>query len=189
LTSIFFIASDPNDFSNSLSWNSISETTDKTKGSGFIMKGLGEATNFVFAGKPNNGTIKLALDENNYYLVGNPYPSEINADNFITDGAIYYWDQSTGASQNKASYEGGHATRIAGVGVPASSIVVDGSTIDFIKTPNEFISIEQGFMVVGITDGKEMTFKNSFRDNSEAALFFKSASKAKVAENSPIKLI
>tara|TARA_B100000809_G_scaffold266664_1_gene330581 strand:- start:6575 stop:10933 length:4359 start_codon:yes stop_codon:yes gene_type:complete len=184
------------DFNNSLDWNTIDETTDKLKGSGFTMKGLGETTNFVFSGKPNNGDITLDIDEDNYYLLGNPYPSEINGDdfntyhttNFITDGVIYFWDQPLGSSHNRASYGGGYATRIAGVGAPAASIVVGGSTIDFTKTPNEFIAVGQGFLVTGVTDGSEIIFKNSFRDFG-SSLFFKAGKKADKTVESPLELI
>jgi hypothetical protein len=184
------------DFSNSLSWNSIDETTDKIKGSGFAMKGLGETINFVFAGKPNNGNIKLELDENKDSLIGNPSLSEINADDFntyhvsnsITDGTFYLWDQPTGNSHNISSYEGGYATRIAGVGVPTPSIIIEGTAIGFTKTPNEFISVGQGFVVAGITDASEITFKNSFRDFGDA-VFFKPSTKSRNSQKSPIQLI
>lgn len=184
------------DFSNSTSWNLISETTDKIKGSGFTMKGLSETTNFVFSGKPNNGTIKLDLDEDNYYLVGNPYPSVISADDFntynlassLTTGTIYFWDQSTGASHYKAEYEGGYATRAGGLGAEAASVVIDGTTITFTKEPNEFIAVGQGFMVTGATDGSQLEFKNSFR-SSDNGLFFKSNKKANRSHKNDLQVI
>lgn len=58
------------DFNNSQSWSAINETSDKPLGSGFTMKGMGEATNIVFGGKPNNGSIKLDLDKDNYFWLG-----------------------------------------------------------------------------------------------------------------------
>ena len=50
--------------------------------------GTGSVTaeqNYVFVGKPNNGTIQLNISLNQSYLVGNPYPSALDADEFIKD--------------------------------------------------------------------------------------------------------
>ncbi|WP_152286531.1 T9SS type A sorting domain-containing protein [Flavicella marina] len=183
-------------FNNAQAWSYMDEFTQKLKGSGFTMKGTGSSTNYVFVGKPNNGTIKLDLDQNNYYLLGNPYPSVINADDFnsyhfdndITDGYIYLWDQPSGDSHYKADYEGGYATRAGGLSSPAASIVVNGEEIDFTKEPNEFIAVGQGFMVAGTSDNSEIRFKNSFRDIG-SAVFFKSNGKKKKTATDDLQIV
>jgi len=56
----------------------------------------------VFKGIPNNGKIKIELiATDKFYLVGNPYPCAINADDFLrenapkTKGALYFWTHNT----------------------------------------------------------------------------------------------
>jgi len=60
------------------------------------MKGPGTGTikqkqRYMFKGTPNHGTIELELFADNHYLVGNPYPSAIDANKFILDNG----DQSS----------------------------------------------------------------------------------------------
>ena len=65
---------------------------------------------FTFEGDFNNGIISVPLyrndsemADNNWNLIGNPYPSAIDADAFLAsnaniDGAIYLWSQNTAYS-------------------------------------------------------------------------------------------
>ncbi|MGO4772689.1 hypothetical protein ACEN2I_13575, partial [Flavobacterium sp. W22_SRS_FK3] len=89
-----------------------------------------------FIGKPNNGNITSSqyMEKDKYYLIGNPYPSAIHADDFlysnvnnrgILGGTIYLWTHNTAikivnsklayVSDDYASYNltGGTATRAA----------------------------------------------------------------------------
>ncbi|MBA0882930.1 T9SS sorting signal type C domain-containing protein, partial [Flavobacterium undicola] len=59
-------------------------------------------TSPVFIGKPNNGVVTLSsLVGNKSYLLGNPYPSAINADAFleansaVLEGTLYFWTHNT----------------------------------------------------------------------------------------------
>ncbi len=49
----------------------------------------------IFNGVPNNGNIPVTTESGKWYLIGNPYPSAINANTFLTNntgvGAIYLW--------------------------------------------------------------------------------------------------
>jgi hypothetical protein len=67
-------------------WTQISETAPLRVGLGFTMKGtLGNQT-YTFVGKPNNGTIATnTVGNDQLLLTGNPYPSALDADAFITD--------------------------------------------------------------------------------------------------------
>ena len=55
----------------------------------------------MFIGKPNNGVIPLTLSGDKLYLLGNPYPSAINADTFldansaVLEGTLYFWTHNT----------------------------------------------------------------------------------------------
>ncbi len=92
------------------------------------MKGTGGTAsidttqNYVFVGKPNNGNIALPLPYDQTYLVGNPYPSALDADKlfwttWLASGSTsstvrsIFWDHfGLSNNQNLAEYEGGYAT-------------------------------------------------------------------------------
>ena len=68
-------------------WNQIQEDGTLNPGEGFTMKGVGGGTGTVqrydFRGRPNNGTIKVAVAANQNTLVGNPYPSAMDLDFYL----------------------------------------------------------------------------------------------------------
>ena len=142
-------------------------------GEGYTMKGTGGIApitalqNYVFVGKPNSGTIALVLPFDQTYLVGNPYPSALDADEFIRDnlagrrgpgknifnGALYFWDHF-GLSNNHilAAYEGAYATyTLMGgvVGIANSSLTATGKGT---KIPQRHIPVGQGFFVDAYLD-------------------------------------
>ncbi len=95
------------------------------KGDGFIFKGPGKIQNYTFVGTPNDGsfTSENEIDTGESYLIGNPFPSAINARKFIDDnidattGTLYFWQhvgenngQGT-AGHNFAGYIGGYASQ------------------------------------------------------------------------------
>ncbi|WP_140486328.1 T9SS sorting signal type C domain-containing protein [Flavobacterium sp. GSA192] len=66
-------------------------------------------TNPVFVGVPNNGVVTLpSLAGNRVHLLGNPYPSAIDADAFIAanstslEGTLYFWTHNTSPSKDIA---------------------------------------------------------------------------------------
>ncbi|MBP6556842.1 MAG: T9SS type A sorting domain-containing protein [Flavobacterium sp.] len=139
-------------------------------GEGFTMKGTSGSfpasaqQNYVFAGKPNNGTIGLTIGLNQTYLVGNPYPSALDADEFIKDnikdgdgraatnifnGALYFWDHFGGQTHVLGQYVGGYATYTLMGGVVAMSndpLTANNGT-NGVKTPKRFIPVAQGFFI------------------------------------------
>jgi len=73
-------------------WQFVGSLNDISVGEGFTMKGVESSgtsftskQNYVFDGKPNNGDITLPIFSGSDYLVGNPYPSAIDANEFIYD--------------------------------------------------------------------------------------------------------
>ncbi|TDE45911.1 T9SS type A sorting domain-containing protein [Flavobacterium rhamnosiphilum] len=186
------------DWANYSQWKNIKSTDNLKVGEGFTMKGTGGVAalavtqNHVFVGKPNSGTISLTLNEEYSYLVGNPYPSALDANEFILDnlagrragknifnGALYFWDHF-GQSDNHilAEYEGGYATYtlMGGVaGINDSPLTLnDGATGSKIDTPKRYIPVGQGFFIDGYldpavsgttstVDGGDIIFKNSQR--------------------------
>ena len=90
-------------------WNYAVPSTVMGVGTGYIIRGpkivgtpplkFHEAT---FKGTPNNGKIELSgVIKDRSYLLGNPYPSALNAYKFITDnsdvldGTLYFWTHIT----------------------------------------------------------------------------------------------
>jgi hypothetical protein len=123
--------------------------------------------NGVFTGgNAHNGTYtQSSLTSNQYYAVGNPYPSTIDADLFIavnnlTD-ALYFWRKTNNAANpSYATY-----TLAGGVGTANSAdplgLVPDGS-----------IAVGQGFIVK--TGGTSLTFNNGMRTMNNSSTFFRS---------------
>lgn len=176
---------------NVSSWQHIRRTGSILPGEGFTMKGPGTGSietpqNYVFSGKPNNGNINLTLAPNNEYLVGNPYPSAIDANIFIRDnsfeldpnnspspnaeplisGTLYFWKHWGGGSHVLQDYQGGYATYNLSGAVAAAS---KGSVFSNMTTqqlmmqkPERYIPVGQGFFVEGLGGGT-ITFNNRQR--------------------------
>lgn len=167
-------------------WTQIGETGMLQADKGFTLKGAGTSgtQNLTFIGKPNNGTITNTVGIDQLLLVGNPYPSALDAKKFINDninviantnstpsidGTLYFWEHySTNNSHNLAAYQGGYAIRNLSGGLAPSSTGVDfisGSGTTSKSIPNQFIPVGQGFFVIGnLTTGGTVTFNNSQRE-------------------------
>ncbi|WP_188358253.1 LamG-like jellyroll fold domain-containing protein, partial [Mangrovimonas yunxiaonensis] len=165
-------------------WDHLTENGTLSPGLGYTMKGSGvgdpvtDVQNYVFVGKPNNGSIIYNnLPNGNSLLVGNPYPSAVDADAFIKDnipdtnpdgspsdanpdtsgsieGSLYFWVHY--ASNNThilADYQGGYAVRNLTEGIPPVTppITVDGYEISGLGssslTPTQYIPVGQGFFI------------------------------------------
>ncbi|MFV8380036.1 LamG-like jellyroll fold domain-containing protein [Flavobacterium sp. LB3R33] len=172
-----------NDYAN---WTQIGEKGTLSASKGFTLKGPGTSgtQNLTFLGKPNNGTITNTVGIDQLLLVGNPYPSALDATKFINDnisvianttstpsidGTLYFWEHySTNNSHNLAAYQGGYGIRNLSGGLAPSSTGVDfisGAGTASKLIPNQFIPVGQGFFVIGnLTTGGPVTFNNSQRD-------------------------
>ncbi len=162
-------------------WVLLRENTAINAGLGFTHKGTGTVSteqNYVFKGKPNDGSYTFAIGAGNSTMLGNPYPSAIDANKFINDnaavladvivpsattGAIYYWEHWGGGSHFQSDYQGGYATYTLAGGTPASShpLVNGGGTSSGING-QRYIPVGQGFFVESIIGGT-ITIDNSQR--------------------------
>ena len=178
-------------FANKLSdnysdWQQVRSTGTLKAGEGFTMKGPGTGSittdqNYVLEGKPNNGDIKLDINSGNDYLIGNPYPSAIDAEQFIRDngptiagtdvgatinGTLYFWEHWGGGSHNLNEYQGGYATYTLSGGVPSASKGTNDPDVGTggtpTKTPGRYIPVGQGFFVTAETTGT-IEFNNGQR--------------------------
>lgn len=143
--------------------------------------------NGQFFGIPNNGPITtpiFASGSNNLNLIGNPYPSAVNADDFLNfnklsnggvlNGTIYFWTHNTPVSNlvynnnDYASYNltGGAGTQAA----PSNPCSGCNNSI-----PDGTIAAGEAFFIQGIANGTA-TFNNSMRKVGGNAQFFKTSS-------------
>ena len=120
--------------------------------------------NGEFSGIPNNGDITIGVTHiaSGFNLIGNPYPSPIDATSFlsINPGTLYFWTHNSlsGTASNYASYN------ITG-GVAA----VSGGVI-----PNGTVQTGQGFVFYAATPSTVM-FSNTMRDGNNSGQFFRNA--------------
>ncbi|OAD45843.1 Ig-like domain-containing protein [Polaribacter atrinae] len=184
-------------------------------GDGFIFKGPGKllGQNYTFVGTPNDGEFNThnTLGAGEDYLIGNPFPSAMNAKKFINDnlnettGTLYFWEHKESAIGEGqgidghifGGYIGGYATLNLSGGVAADlpantsndnsgTSGVDSAT-DY-TTPLPYIAIGQGFFIEGDLGGT-IEFNNSQRayvTEGTESVFFKTseqASKSKTTSN------
>lgn len=147
-----------------------------------------------FIGIPNNGPIStpIVVAATDYNLIGNPYPSAIHADLFLSDplnvgvidATIYLWTHNTVITANQYTandyavynYLGSTGTS------SAPSIGINSSV------PNGKIASGQSFFIKGLTNGTA-TFTNAMRLIGDNNQFFRtSSSNAVETENHRIWL-
>ncbi|MGJ8761020.1 MAG: T9SS type A sorting domain-containing protein [Polaribacter sp.] len=93
------------------------------RGDGYTFKGPGREQNYTFVGTPNDGEFKTKqITEGQSYLIGNPFPSALNARKFLDDNndlisTLYFWQHvaetnaSGTAGHNFGGYIGGYAAQ------------------------------------------------------------------------------
>ena len=151
-------------------WQYVGNTGTINIAEGFTMKGVTgiapftSPQNYVFVGKPNNGTIPLSISLNQSYLVGNPYASSLDADEFIKDnikdgagraasnifnGALYFWDHFGGQTHILNQYIGGYSsyTLMGGVVAISNDPLINANGSMGTKAPKRYIPVAQGFFI------------------------------------------
>ena len=198
------------------SWQQVNQTQDVKVGLGYTMKGSGSGAtsnsqNYTFVGKPNNGNISHALTASNTSLLGNPYPSALDADQFILDnigvieedgdvigagittGALYFWEHfATNNSHVLAEYHGGYATyNLSGATMAIPDPMVSSNGTGSVL-PQRYIPVGQGFFVEG-GEGGTVQFNNGQRvfkkESGGESVFTKSSEVVSSTNNnvSPIR--
>ncbi|WP_397363925.1 LamG-like jellyroll fold domain-containing protein [Olleya sp. R77988] len=188
-------------------WDQLGLSTPLQSGLGYTQKGGGSLSDYIFEGKPNNGTVLLSATDTGgsgsvggstktEYLVGNPYPSAIDAHQFINDnssvisGEVYLWEQWAGDSHILNAYEGGYATLNLLGGVNAYQFVglngANNGSQDGLLTPKRYLPVGQGFMVEVVNNG-DIKFNNNQRvfttEGSGQSVFFKTQNNSSTEQN------
>jgi hypothetical protein len=154
--------------------------------------------NGEFVGTPNNGVFSVALNSsaNGFNLVGNPYPSPIDASEFVNansslvNGTLYFYSHNL--KSNATSYESGSG----GTGMSYATWNLTGATGAAISSnnlgqntnvPNGIIQVGQGFIVKAIASGN-LSFSNSMRltnnviTSPTSNIFFRTTTSKKMSD-------
>jgi hypothetical protein len=166
------------------SWVAVTPTDPIRVGQAFTLKGSGAATNqnYVFTGKPNNGLANTnVVSSDQLMLTGNPYPSSLDAEEFIKDnlkdcvgcrastniidGTLYFWEHyPTNITHDLRDYQGGYAERNLTGGLPPVAPSLISGLGSSTRVPGRFVPVGQGFFVNGfIGGGGTITYNNNQR--------------------------
>lgn len=173
----------------------LTRTDPINAGEGFTMKGTsgtdnsltlfgvqnnaGSAQRYDFRGKPNDGNIEIFVMNAKSTLTGNPYPSAIDLNSFLTDplnnaidGNALFWEHDkTVNSHLIAQYRGGYGVYngSSSVYTPATFYNYDGAgnQTTVASTPlnmyeRRFCPVGQGFLVRGVANGS-VFMRNTYR--------------------------
>ncbi|MDJ0645580.1 MAG: choice-of-anchor D domain-containing protein [Flavobacteriaceae bacterium] len=169
-----------------------------TRARGYISEAPSGSTqhNIAFTGTPNNGTVGRTVGYDNLFsggygfnLVGNPYPSAIDIDQFILlevneeinnntmDGTIWLWTHNTAYVDNPGIDDDftvdDYATYNLTGGVGSGSPSASGSA-----TPDYNIGSGQGFFINVVQSGS-VSFTNDMRLSNENDQFFRGSAQKK----------
>lgn len=177
-------------------WKNEALINPMTVGKGYIIRGpqefsvtIPEKYEAVFKGIPLNGKIKTAIgNAGSFNLIGNPYPSALDADAFLKanaaniKGTLYFWTHNTAIANGKyVSDDYAVYNLLGGVGTRAALTSGENTT-----EPDGRIASCQSFFVESASTG-EVKFENSMRVIEKNELFFKPAriteKKTSVAKN------
>lgn len=157
-----------------LGWKTPVET-NMTIGKGYAIYHTSNVTYNMSGGTINTGTNDFTINHSasagaskGWNLIGNPYPSIVYADDFVTlntsiSGTLYFWED--------ASNDGTYTTSdYASWNKSGSTSGTGGS-----KTPNDYIALGQAFFVEStVPTSTIVRFTDAMR-NSEDAVFFKAS--------------
>lgn len=192
-------------------WQSEASTTVMTAGKGYIIRGPEPFSGSgpppppavsPFIGVPNNGnhTITGVVGDRSY-LIGNPYPSALDADDFllanntVLEGTIYFWTHNTemgiGVSNpgtgayaySQDDYASYNTTGGVGTGNTIAGATPSDPRIEITANrPNGYIAAGQGFFATSLVSPSPTTinYTNAMRVAGNNTQFFrKSNSKLK----------
>ena len=134
---------------------------------------LGTIWNGQFTGIPNNGTQTITVSDafNGFNAIGNPYPSPISINDFVTanatkiDQTIYFWRKTNSVTTNSGYCSYNNGTNVFSNNT--SPISSNG------QDPLGVLQTGQGFMVKALPGASSVIFTNAMRIINNANQFFK----------------
>ena len=161
---------------NAVTTPNLPSATEFEKGTGYLIRMPNTADPLspiaypgVFTGVPNNGTVTKAVTyldvTHGYNMIGNPYPSTIDANAFIAantaniESSLYFWRKINNPLDLSTAYA---------VYNPLGSTATASSDI-----PNGTIQVGQGFFVKAKSGATTVSFTNAMRLGTPSAPFFK----------------
>ncbi|AWG20639.1 hypothetical protein FFWV33_03350 [Flavobacterium faecale] len=179
------------------SWTQENSNNTMTLGKGYIIRGPQSYSTGTpgfyegtFIGVPNNGIVTVPFGAGiKANLIGNPYPSAVDAEAFISTnsgvifGTLYFWTHNSSFTTSRQyDYT---ADDYAAYNLMGGTAAASGGV-----TPTRAIAAGQGFIAFSMTAGSA-TFNNSMRmisgttiDNSK---FFRPANDTKTAKTSLVE--
>lgn len=156
---------------SSADWSLKRETGLFNPGEAYTMKGPGAPQNYTYVGTPNDGTLSINVLENTTSILGNPYPSALDAHLFLTDNQsiseLYFFDQKEFNISHFNTADDPYRTlavrnRITGVAAPTKVKGLGGINGVSYQGPGRYIPIGQGFYT-SVVKSETILFKNSHR--------------------------
>ena len=183
---------------NGTQGNWVSPTTTMTSAKGYIIRAsssygwTGNLTS-VFTGVPNNGNITIPIQRgslsgqnDNYNLIGNPYPSAINSLQFLTfntniQGFVYLWTHGTAPSSTISSpfYSNFQYNYASNDYITYNGTATTNGPTGF----NGDIASGQGFFVVmndGTASTESIVFKNDMRNTNNSQFYRQNNQKSRI---------
>ena len=137
----------------------------------------------IFTGKPNNGDIPITIVGNKYNLVGNPYPSALDATQFIkinhnlgSDvGALYFWTHNTSPASTGTGTYAYSSADYAVYSLTGSTATSNGATSAQGNkiAPTGKIATGQAFFMKPSATTIKAVFTNDMRVGANNNQFFK----------------
>lgn len=189
LTHRFYTYNTPTDtyLNSTLSSSSVFEVAK-----GYVVRAPNNQSSLVpaewegtFFGVPNNGSYSFNLAYSPtfaYNLVGNPYPSTIDAAKFVSDnaatidGTLYFYAHTLSMDSNGLFQAGtNYATWNATGGTAATEIALNDPAYHTpAEVPDGNIQVGQGFFVKAKSSGN-VNFTNELRRNNQENQFFRTS--------------
>ena len=180
-------------------FQSVPSSTVMSPGKGYIVRGpqnfdpvTPAIYNAQFSGPTNNGFIQQPILNvtGTWNLLGNPYPSAINANTFlqlpgntsVVGGTIYLWTHNTPLTNNiYAQNDYASYNLLGGTGTAAAANSGVNTTI-----PTGMIASGQGFFTVATAAG-QATFTNSMRVVGNNLAFFRQSNQSSSVLDEPVE--
>ncbi|PAM95925.1 hypothetical protein B4N84_05080 [Flavobacterium sp. IR1] len=192
-------------YNPTLGWSSINNgAANMTAGVGYILSAPRSFSNTYstvynanFIGTPNNGDVNVTPIATKWNLVGNPYPSSLDARQFIIantvpgaetiEGSLYFWTHNTlpdnidPGQNNRYFYTSDDyaAYNLTGSLVTSKSATTEATAGT--NAPSGNIASGQGFFVKALTNNP-IQFKNNMRLGAINTQFFKTAKETEVQD-------